>query len=160
MIVEKQKELGWGKGVVETLAKDLQSEFPGVRGYSATNLWSMVLLYTEYQGDTFLQSMIEEIGWTHNLRILDHQIDNKTFEKYLLNQTNFDQVPNENDAIRIIICKNKKRLIVEYSLKNSNVPIGIASYSTKPMLPDYYRSLLPDPEEMAKRIDRWLGNRD
>ena len=33
MIVERQQKEGWGKAVVETLAVDLQKEFPGVQGY-------------------------------------------------------------------------------------------------------------------------------
>ena len=32
---------GWGKSIVETLAKDLQNEFPGVKGFSARNIWRM-----------------------------------------------------------------------------------------------------------------------
>jgi predicted nuclease of restriction endonuclease-like (RecB) superfamily len=47
-IVEKQQSLGWGKSVVERLSADLQAEFPGVRGFSANNLWLMRQLYTEY----------------------------------------------------------------------------------------------------------------
>ena len=35
MIVDNQKIHGWGKAIVETLAKDLQVEFPGVAGYSS-----------------------------------------------------------------------------------------------------------------------------
>ena len=31
-IVEKQKQHGWGKSIVETLLKDLQNEFIGVHG--------------------------------------------------------------------------------------------------------------------------------
>ncbi len=38
--------------------------------------------------------MVAEISWTKD--ILLHQIENKTYEKYLLNQTNFDQtLPDE-----------------------------------------------------------------
>ncbi len=37
-IVVKQKEMGWGKGVVEQLATDLRREFPDVKGFSARNL--------------------------------------------------------------------------------------------------------------------------
>ena len=44
-IVAKQSELGWGKSVVETLANDLQKEFPGIQGFSARNLWSMRLFH-------------------------------------------------------------------------------------------------------------------
>jgi hypothetical protein len=32
-IVDNQKKHGWGKTIVETLAKDLQIEFPGVARY-------------------------------------------------------------------------------------------------------------------------------
>jgi hypothetical protein len=36
-IDRKQQEQGWGKSVVEFLAKELQKEFPGVQGFSARN---------------------------------------------------------------------------------------------------------------------------
>ena len=109
MISEKQKELGWGKSVVDNIAIDLQNGFPGRRGFSVTNIRLMVQLFIEYQDDIKLQSLIGEIGWTHNIRIftkcktpeqrkfyivstrkfgwstrvLEHQIENKTYEKYL-----------------------------------------------------------------------------
>ena len=40
-IVAKQEKLSWGKAVVESLAGDLQKEFPGLKGFSARNLWNM-----------------------------------------------------------------------------------------------------------------------
>ena len=40
-IVAKQDKLGWGKAIVETLAKDLQKEFPGIQGFSARNIHNM-----------------------------------------------------------------------------------------------------------------------
>ena len=33
------------------------------------------------------------------------------------------KLPDENDSIGIIICKEKDRTVVEYSLKSSNLPI-------------------------------------
>lgn len=121
MIYEKQQELGWGKSVVEEIAIDLQSEFPNQKGFSTSNLWLMVQFYNEYQHDTILQPLAGELSFTHNVmiftrckkkeerqfymhaakkfgwskRVLDHQIDNKTYEKYLLNQTNFDELSPE-----------------------------------------------------------------
>lgn len=47
-IVEKQEKLGWGKSVVETLSRDLKAEFPGLRGFSANNLWLMRQFFSEY----------------------------------------------------------------------------------------------------------------
>ena len=41
LIVERQKSETWGKSVVDQLSKDLKEEFPGVRGFSASNIWRM-----------------------------------------------------------------------------------------------------------------------
>jgi predicted nuclease of restriction endonuclease-like (RecB) superfamily len=116
-IAEKQKELGWGKSIVENLAKDLQTEFPGVSGYSSANLWRMRNFYFIYNENLKLAPLAREIGWYNNVIIMEkcksdqerefylkqtkinnwtkniliHQIENQTYEKYLLNQTNFDR---------------------------------------------------------------------
>jgi hypothetical protein len=55
LITEKQQSLGWGKSVVETLAQDLQRDFPGITGFGKSNLWSMAQLYSEYHADAVLQ---------------------------------------------------------------------------------------------------------
>jgi hypothetical protein len=44
-IVHKQDVAGWGNGVVERLASDLQQEFPGITGFSASNVWRMRAFY-------------------------------------------------------------------------------------------------------------------
>lgn len=116
--ISERQAIGWGKAIVPTLSKELQNEFPTMGGFSTTNLWYMVQLYNEYHEDTNLQPMVGEISWTKHLVILSkckdnqkrrfyimatkkfgwtkdvliHQVENKTFEKYLLNQTNFDAV--------------------------------------------------------------------
>jgi predicted nuclease of restriction endonuclease-like (RecB) superfamily len=123
-IERKQQEQGWGKSVVKNLARDLQSEFPGRNGFSAQNLWLMRQFFKEYRDKEKLQPLVRELSWAKNLvimsrckdnlerefylratarfgwtkSVLQHQIDNKSYEKYLLNQTNFDStVP---DAIK------------------------------------------------------------
>jgi predicted nuclease of restriction endonuclease-like (RecB) superfamily len=120
-IVTRQQGASWGKSVVEQLAKDLQAEFPGIGGFSARNIWNMRSFYVAYKENEKLQPMVAEIGWTHNLVILEkckddlerefyirmtrkfgwtknvliHQIENQTYEKTLLNQTNFQQTITE-----------------------------------------------------------------
>lgn len=116
-IHQKQDALGWGKAVVQTLADDLQGEFPGQNGFSAANLWLMRQFYTEYRSRPNLEPLVREISWAKNVLImkrckddlerefylratarfgwtkavLQHQLDGKSYEKFLLNQTNFDQ---------------------------------------------------------------------
>jgi predicted nuclease of restriction endonuclease-like (RecB) superfamily len=293
-IAEKQSE-GWGKAVVLLLSRELQSEFPGIGGFSTTNLWMMAQFYTEYHSNEDLQPLVGEISWTKHTTILSkckdklerkfyilstkkfgwtknvliHQIENKTYEKYLLNQTNFNQtlpeniknqavlavkdeytfdflgiaeehsereleqalvqnirnflaeighqftfvgnqfkievdgneyfidlllyhrsmqclvavelkvgeflpeykgkmefylsvlnntvkLSSENDSIGIIICKEKNRTVVEYSLKTSTHPIGVATYSTYPKLPDDYVTLLPDTLTITNTINKYF----
>lgn len=292
MIVTRQQGTSWGKSVVEKLAKDLQTEFPGISGFSTANLWRMRLFYETYANNEKLAPMVREIGWTHNLVILEkckdelerefyirmarkfgwtknvlvHQIENKTYEKTLLNQTNFDQVvpeeirnqaklavkdeytfdfleladehserqleqeilakvepflqemggmfafigsqyrieidddeffidlvlyhrslkclvaielkigkflpeyigkmqfylaalddkvklPDENPSIGIILCKSKKKTIVEYALKESNKPIGVATYLVVSTVPQELKNQLPAPEQVAKLLE-------
>lgn len=120
-IAEKQNE-NWGKAIVETLSKELQNEFPGIGGFSTTNLWLMAQLYSEYHSVEYLQPLVGDISWTKHIAILNkcknnqerqfyilstkkfgwtknvliHQIENRTFQKYLLNQTNFKETLPEN----------------------------------------------------------------
>lgn len=290
-IYNQQIEKGWGKSIVDVLAKELQKEYPGAKGYSASNLWRMRNFYLTYKEETKLALLVREISWTNNViimekckeslekefyiqmtkrygwtkRILTNFIEDKTYEKYLLNQTNFDEtlpeerrsqaklavkdeytfdfatlspeyseheleltlvnnvrafltemggdftfignqyhllvgkkdlyidlllfhrrlhsliaielkigefeaeyagkmqlyltaldeqvkLPEENPSIGIIICKSKDKTIVEYALKQSNAPIGVATYKVHNTLPDNMKELLPTPEEIAKRL--------
>ncbi|MCG6133784.1 MAG: PDDEXK nuclease domain-containing protein [Nostoc sp. LLA-1] len=291
IIVTQQQGASWGKSVVEQLAKDLQAEFPGISGFSAANLWRMRLFYESYVNNEKLAPMVREIGWTHNLVIIEkckddlerefyirmtrkfgwtknvliHQIENQTYEKTLLNQTNFDKTvpaeirnqlklavkdeytfdfleladehserqleqailarvepflqemggrftfvgsqyrlevsdkeffidlllyhrqlkclvaielktgeflpeyvgkmqfylaalddlsrfPDENPSIGIILCKSKDKTIVEYALRESNKPIGIATYKLFSTLPQELKNQLPAPEQVAKLL--------
>ncbi|MGD9706505.1 MAG: YhcG family protein, partial [Candidatus Delongbacteria bacterium] len=116
-ISEKQNE-SWGESVVPTLSKELQEEFPGTTGFSVANLWLMAQFYNEYSTNEILEPLVREISWSKNIAImkkckdvqerrfyilttkkfgwtksvLTHQIENKSYEKYLLNQTNYDEV--------------------------------------------------------------------
>jgi len=117
IIVERQAAEGWGRSVVERLSADLRQEFPGVGGFSVQNLWYMRQFYEEYHGNEKLQPLVGEIAWAHNLiimgkckdplerefylrmtrkfgwskKVLNHQIENQSYEKSLLGQTNFDK---------------------------------------------------------------------
>ncbi len=291
MIVERQKGASWGKAVVETLAVDLQREFPGMQGFSVQNLWYMRQLFLEYSGQAKLQPLVGEISWTKHLiimarckapderqfyiemarkfgwtkNVLAMQIENQTFEKTRLNQTNFDRaVPakyrdqaklavkdeytfdflelgdehserelerallarierflremggrfaflgsqfrlevgskeyfidlllfhralkclvaidlkvgefkpefvgkmqfylaalddlvrlkEENPSIGIILCRSKDRALVEYALRDSRKPIGVATYRMVKRLPQSLAKELPDTKQLEQLI--------
>ncbi len=292
LIVERQEGETWGKAVVSRLCKDLQSELPGIKGFSSANLWRMKGLYETYGDSEKLAQLVREIAWGQNIVIMErckdplerefyvrmtrrmgwsrsvlvHQIENQTYEKTLLSQNNFDAVlpessrgpaklalkdeylfdflelgeehsereleravlarverflramggmfsfvgsqyrveagdreyfidlllfhrrlrclvavelkvgefepehvgkmqfylallddavreENENPSIGIILCKNKHKTVVEYALRNSAKPIGVAEYRVLPALPQELRGLLPEPEEISRLMD-------
>jgi len=41
---------------------------------------------------------------------------------------------------------------VEYTLRTSNAPIGVSTYTTQDSLPDNLRALLPSPDEIAQIV--------
>ena len=47
-IVERQRQAGWGSGVLRRLAADLRNELPDVKGFSERNLKLMTQFYREY----------------------------------------------------------------------------------------------------------------
>ena len=117
LIVERQSGKTWGRAVVERLAADLQAEFPGTGGFSVSNLWRMKAFFETYVPSEKLAPLVREIAWSHNLIVLErctdalerefylrmtakfgwsknvlaHQIENQTYQKTLLGQTNFDR---------------------------------------------------------------------
>ena len=63
------------------------------------------------------------------------------------------RLKGENSAIGIILCKEKSRTIVEYSLKETNKPINVAAYKTTPELPQELREELPSPKQIEKLLE-------
>ena len=292
IIKERQKGDTWGKRIVEKLAYDLQGEFPGIKGFSVSNLWRMKLFYESYEGSSKLAPLVREIGWTHNIIIMEkckddlmrefyirmilkfgwtknvliHQIENQTYEKTMIGQTNFEvtlpdeikkqaklavkdeytfdflelgdehnerqletailakvepfllemgglfsfigsqyrlviddseffidlllyhrqlkclvalelkvgkflpeyvgkmqfylaaldekvRMSDENPSIGIIMCKSKNKTIVEYALKQSRKPIGVAEYQIVSTVPKEYFGLLPAPDQIELLLD-------
>jgi len=293
MIVDRQKQYGWGKSIVENLARDLQKEFPGMKGLSKDNLWRMRKFYLNYSNNEKLAPLVQEISWAKNIVILEyckddlerefyirmtkkfgwsknvliHQIENKTYERTLTSQGNFEKtlpenikhqaklavkdeytfdflelseehsemelerailtrmnkfliemnamfafignqyrieingkeyfidillyhrhlkclvaielkvsefkpeyvgkmqfylsalddkvrLPDENPSVGIIICKEKDRTIVEYALRDTSKPIGVATYKITSKLPKNLRKQLPSPEQIQKLIEK------
>ena len=63
------------------------------------------------------------------------------------------KLSHENPSIGIIICKEKNRTIVEYALRHSSSPIGVATYSLTSELPEHFKTLLPSSEDIASKVN-------
>ena len=60
---------------------------------------------------------------------------------------------NDNPTIGILICKSKNDIVVEYSLKNINQPLGVSEYQLTESLPKEFQSSLPSIEEIEAELE-------
>ena len=60
-LVIRRAEEKWGKGVVEQVSLDMQAAFPGVKGFSARNLWFMKQWYSFYASNSENKVLLEEL---------------------------------------------------------------------------------------------------
>jgi len=82
-ILARQGSEGWGAKVIDRLARDLEVEFPGIEGFSPRSLKYMRKLAEAWPDDAFVQQLIAQLPWGHNLRVLDRVNDRPTREWYL-----------------------------------------------------------------------------
>jgi hypothetical protein len=68
--IGRQDNQGWCKAVVQLISEDLQREFLGVSGFSASNLSRMKAFFETYTGLEKLAPLVREISWPHNLAIM------------------------------------------------------------------------------------------
>ena len=70
-ILARQDHEGWGTKVIDRLAKDLRSEFPGQQGLSPRNLKYMRALAEAWPDEAIVQQVAAQIPWFHNCILLD-----------------------------------------------------------------------------------------
>jgi predicted nuclease of restriction endonuclease-like (RecB) superfamily len=66
----------------------------------------------------------------------------------------------DNPTIGLLLCKNKRGMIAEYSLKDIEKPIGVSEYKLFKNLPKEYENILPSAEDIEKRIGELPGDED
>lgn len=69
IIINENKD--WGNKFVENLARDIKLEFPNSTGYSVRNLKYMAKFASEYPDREFVQQLVAQIPWGHNIVLLD-----------------------------------------------------------------------------------------
>ena len=65
-----------------------------------------------------------------------------------------DQLRHQDDqpTIGIILCKGRNEIVVEYSLRDTTKPMGVAQYTVSPSLPSRLQRDLPTIEELGREF--------
>lgn len=70
-ILARQAEQGWGAKVIERLAHDLRAAFPEMKGFSSRNLKYMRAFAEAWPDAEFVQEVLAQLPWYHQLALLD-----------------------------------------------------------------------------------------
>lgn len=76
----------WGNKFIDNLSIDLKMEFPEITGFSVRNLKYMRKIAQEYPDFEFVQQVVAQIPWGHNLVLLD-KIKNFEVRKWYIQQS-------------------------------------------------------------------------
>jgi len=114
-ILERQAAQGWGARIIDRLAQDLRRDLPDTTGFSARNLKYMRAFAEAYPDREFVQQVVAQLPWGHNVRLIEttktfaerewyarqavehgwsrailvHQIDSRLYGRQGKAQTNF-----------------------------------------------------------------------
>jgi predicted nuclease of restriction endonuclease-like (RecB) superfamily len=112
----------------------------------------------EVAGDEFF---IDLLFFNRHLQCLvAFELKRSKFKPEYAGQLNFylnvldDKVklPHENASIGIVLCKEKSNTIVEFSIRNIDKAMGVATYRTTKEIPNEMKGILPDTAELAKLL--------
>jgi len=60
--------------------------------------------------------------------------------------------PTDAPSIGMILCKGKNAVVVEYALRDTAKPMGVAAYQVSPSLPQQFEADLPTSDELAREF--------
>ena len=75
IILDYQDKDGWGAKVIDNIAKEIKLEFPELKGFSPRNLKYMRKFALEYKSLEFVQQVVAQIPWSHNVVLMDRISD-------------------------------------------------------------------------------------
>lgn len=83
VVLEAQRDRGWGSKVINQLSKDLRSEFPDMKGFSPQNLKYMRKFAEEYTQDEIGQQLVDQLPWGHIVMLMYSNLDKKQRSFYI-----------------------------------------------------------------------------
>ena len=74
-------EATFGDAYIDSIAKEIQNAFPGIKGFNRRGLYRMKQFYETYCDDEFVSALLTQISWTNHLAIMSKakNIDERHF---------------------------------------------------------------------------------
>ena len=119
---KEAENAAFGDAYIDSVAKEIQEAFPGIKGFNRRGLYRMKKFYETYYNDEFVTTLLTQISWSNHLAImskaktaeerhfymalcikeaysareLDRQINSGYYERYMLSQKPLTPVIEES----------------------------------------------------------------
>jgi predicted nuclease of restriction endonuclease-like (RecB) superfamily len=133
-ILTRQTQQGWGTKVIDRLAQDLRAAFPDMKGFSPRNLKYMRAFAGAWPDAEFVQEVLAQLPWYHQIALLDKLSSPETRRWYAA------QAIEHNWSRNILVMQIESRLLERSGKAVSNFD----SQLPKPQS-DLARESLKDP---------------
>lgn len=60
----------FGDAYIDSVAKEIQEAFPGIKGFNRRGLYRMKKIYETYYNDEFVTTLLTQISWSNHLAIM------------------------------------------------------------------------------------------
>ena len=67
---EASQSASFGDSYIDKIATDIQTKFPGIKGFNRRGLYRMKNFYEVYKDDKFVTTLLTQISWSNHLAIL------------------------------------------------------------------------------------------
>ncbi len=131
-ILEAQKKQGWGAKIIDQLSKDLGHEFPEMQGFSTRNLKYMRKFSEEYTDILFVQEVLAQLTWYHNVTLLDKISDKQVRLFYVKHAIEYGWSRNIMVMqIELSLHKRQGKAITNFKDKLPSPQSDLAHYTLK-----------------------------
>ena len=141
----------WGNKFIDNLAADIKLSFPSATGYSVRNLKYMAKFAAIYPDFEFVQQVVAQIPWGHNVVLMD-KISDDTVRKWYIEQS-IEHGWSRNVLVHQIESGLYERQVIADKISNfeNRLASPQSELAVQTMKDPYVFDFIPFREDMVER---------
>ena len=141
----------WGNKFIDNLAADIKLSFPNATGYSARNLKYMAKFAAIYPDFEFVQQVVAQIPWGHNVVLMD-KISDDAVRKWYIKQS-IEHGWSRNILVHQIESGLYERQVIADKISNfeNRLASPQSELAVQTMKDPYVFDFIPFKEDMVER---------
>lgn len=154
---KESAEASFGDAYIDSVAREIQEAFPGIKGFNRRGLYRMKKFYETYKDDEFVTTLLSQISWSNRglQCLVAFELKIGEFKPEYISKMDFylealdrqKKKENENPSVGIILCASKDDEVVEYAMSRTLSPLMVAEYQLQ----------LPDKRVLQKKLQELIN---